>query len=175
MSKKNITMIASIVGVFVFVAVIASTSYAYFVANVETKNTDNNTTTVQTGDVKAEFVDNEDLTVTNLIPGETFSKTFMVKNTGTTTIKYKIKLNNVENTFERTGDLTYVIKENGTIVKDGEALPTTSAPISDVLTIQKGVTNTYTLEVTYNNSTTEDQSVDMGKTISGKIFIEETN
>ncbi len=172
MAKKKMTLMISIMGVALFVAAIAGTSYAFFAANVGTKG-DNNTTNVTSGDIKALFSDNEQLNVENIIPGDIVSKTFSLENTGTVPITYKIVMNNVENTFTRKSDVTYVLKENGVIIKTG-TFPSTNGAISDTITISKGVTNTYTLEVTYINSPTEDQAEDMGKTISGKIFIEET-
>ncbi len=172
MSKKKISIIASIAGVALFVAAVAGTSYAYFTANVETKG-NTNPTNVTSGDVKAVFSDGEQLNIGTLVPGDTVSKTFSVENTGTASIKYKIVINSVVNTFSRKNDLTYVLKENGITIKNG-TFPDSNGAISDSITISKGVTNSYTLEVTYVNSPTENQAEDMGKTISGKIFIEET-
>ncbi len=172
MSKKKTTIMISIIGVALFVAAIAGTSYAFFAANVETKG-ENNKTNVTTGDIKAVFSDGEQLDVENIIPGDTISKTFSLENTGTIAIKYKIVINNVENTFSRKEDITYVLKENGENIKTG-IFPSAKADLSDTITIPKGVTNTYTLEITYLNSPTENQAEDMAKTISGKIFIEET-
>lgn len=171
MTKKKITIMISIIGVALFVASVAGTSYAFFAANVGTKGENN--TNVTSGDIKAVFSDGEQLNVENIVPGDTVSKTFSLENTGTVDIKYKIVINNVENTFSRKTDLTYVLKANGEIIKTG-IFPSTNEAISDSIIINKGVIHTYTLEVTYLNSTTENQVEDMGKTISGKIFIEET-
>ncbi|MCI9279751.1 MAG: hypothetical protein HFJ02_03010 [Bacilli bacterium] len=172
MSKKKITIMASIVGVALFVAAIAGSSYAFFIANVETKG-NTNPTNVTSGDVKAVFSDGEQLNIGTLVPGDTVSKSFSLENTGTATIKYKIVINDVVNTFSRKSDITYVLKENGVTISTGE-FPAANGAISDSITISKGVTNSYTLEVAYINSPTENQAEDMGKTISGKIFIEET-
>ena len=72
----------------------------------------------------------------------------------------------------------YKIKDDGTssYLNDTEkAFPSgdqTSQALSDEITLNVGETKNYTIEIEYKN-TEDDQSTDMGKTISGKLFIEE--
>jgi len=167
-NKKAI--ILSVIGVFVFVASIVATSYAYFAGTVSKTNTDQNSTKATSTNIKATFTDGAQLTATNMIPGDSFNKTFSLKNTGNKSIKYKIVINNVSNPFKTPSDITLTLKE-GTETKNTTTFPTATTAISGELTIDPGITKSYTLTITYKN-TTSDQSADMGKTISGKIFIE---
>lgn len=178
MKNKNVALVFSILGVAIFIGAIATASYAFFAANVRTEG-GTPTTNASTAEIKATFHDDDNntggLTVSNIIPGDTITKTFSLENTGTTSIKYKIVIRELENTFTRKNDITYTLIENGTNIKTNETFLSANGPISDTLTINKGEIKTYSLKMTYNNSPDEDQAADMGKTISGKIFIEETN
>lgn len=173
MKGKNITIILSIIGVVVFIVAVISVSYAYYTSNVTTPG--EATTEVKTATISAEFNGGDDLNFTNMIPGDSFSKTFSVKNTGTTTIYYKITMKDITNTFARTQDITYKLTENGTEIASGTFPSTTSRALSDKLSIDGGVTNDYTLTVTYVNDSNENQIEDMDKELGGSIFIEEVD
>ena len=88
-------------------------------------------------------------------------------------MSYKIVVNELINEFESYGDITYVLKENDAIIKEG-TFPKEIAnnEISDTRTIKNGERKNYTITITYQN-TEEDQTSDMGKTISGKLFVKE--
>lgn len=169
MSNKKSTIFISIAVVVLFIIAIVAVSYAYYTTVVnKTGSGDVNTNTTT---LSASFTDGAVVTKTNIIPGDSFSKNFTLENTGSKTLSYKIVIQEVQNTFISQSDITYVLKENDTTIATG-IFPNQTSAISDVLTIEPDVTKTYTIDIAYLN-TTEDQSPDMGKTISGKIFIEE--
>lgn len=176
MSKKT-TIFISIVGVALFVAAISAVSYAYYTSNIETSG--EATTTTTAAKISADFNGGSALTVTNLIPGDTFTKTFSLTNTGTETIYYRISMKNVENDFTRQQDITYILTENGNPLKKAEngdpikqQFLSAAGPLSDKLSIDEGETKTYSLTITYENEENIDQKDDMLKTISGDIYIE---
>jgi hypothetical protein len=167
-NKKNI--IFSIVGVALFIACIIAVSYAYYTAKISVLNNDNNTVKATTTNISATFTDGDALNVTNILPGESYSKTFTLENTGDVAINYKIAIKEVENTFVNTDDLEVVIEEDGKEIKK-TTFPIESGSISDALTIASKEKKSYTITITYKD-TDINQIEDSGKSISGKIFIE---
>lgn len=171
MAKENkMTIFISIVAVALFIVGVIATSYAYFTATVTKNNAENNNTNVSAANISATFTDGATLNITNMIPGDSFTKTFTLKNTGNKAIKYKVVIQEVENTFNSKSDIELVLKENGTTIKS-TTFPSTTGAISDELTINPNVSKSYTITITYKN-TSADQSPDMEKKVSGKIFIE---
>ena len=177
MSKKT-ALIVSVVAVAIFIGAVVSVSYAYFIKGISFDPTNN--TRVTTADmVSPEFKDGDVVNVTDLLPGDSFTKSFAVINNGKETFKFKIVLNNVSNTFTRKQDVIYELYEVGssgtkTLIKSAQWPDTTSVlSKSDTsLTVDAKAKKDYELKVTYKEEDVN-QLDDQGKTISGKIFIEE--
>lgn len=170
MTNKKV-IIGSIIGIVLFIIAVVTVSYAYYTANIiETGN--NNVLNGTTAKLNVKFDDGETINITNMIPDDHFSKTFSLENLGNT-ISYKIVVNELVNEFNSFSDITYVLKEDDVVIKEG-VFPNLidNNEISDTRTINNGEKKTYTLTITYQN-TEEDQAEDMGKTISGKLFIKE--
>ena len=116
---------------------------------------------------------------TNIEPGWSSGvNTFTVKNESNSVYKYNIVIKDLINTFVTTGFLQYKITstDGGYNMSDFKDVPKSTAATDTVLAysveIAKGATHTYSVEFKYENSTTEDQSDDMGKKLSGTLFIE---
>lgn len=169
-NENRKTIFISIIAVALFIVAVAATSYAYYSTTIAKDNGDG-TTKVTTAKISATFTDGAVISSENMIPGDSFTKTFTLENTGDTSIGYKIVVQEVENTFTSPSDIEVVVQEDGTTINT-TTFPTTTGAISDELTISPNVTKSYTITITYKN-TTADQTADMGSVISGKIFIEE--
>ena len=104
--------------------------------------------------------------------------TFTVKNESNDTYKYNIVIKDLVNTFVTKGFLLYKITsaDGGYNMSDFVDVPKSTTATDTVLAysieIAKGATHTYSVEFKYENSTTEDQSDDMGKKLSGTLYIE---
>lgn len=172
MAKENRTTIfISIVAVAIFIVAVIATSYAYFTNTTMKTNEGNASTDISTATISSTFTDGATINISNMIPGDSFTKTFTLENTGNTNISYKLVIQEVENTFTSQSDIEVVVKENGNVIKT-TTFPNATSAISDVLTITPNDSKSYSITITYKN-TSVDQTPDMGKTISGKIFIEE--
>lgn len=172
--KKTIAL--SILGVALFIIAIVSVSYAYYTTTIKKENPGNETTKIGTANISATFVDGPAINKSNMVPGDTFEKSFTLTNTGNVPINFKIVVkevtNEVMNTFSSPNDIEVVVKEGDTI-KNTTTFPTTTGSISGTLTLP--VSNnpvTYKVIIHYKN-TSADQTPDMGAEIRGKIFIEE--
>lgn len=171
MTRKKMTIIVSIVVIVLFVVAIAAVSYAFY--NIKaTGQGIGNQVKGTTAKISTKFEDEGVITIENMIPGEHFSKTFSLESFGNS-ITYKIVVNELVNEFTNYEDITYVLEEDGIVIKEG-VFPNVIAnnEISDTRTISNGEKKNYTITITYQN-TEEDQTPDMGKTISGKLFIKE--
>lgn len=169
MSNKK-ALIISIISVVLFIIAVVSVSYAYFTSSAESLG--NNGLKATTAKLNTTFLDTQTITITNMIPGDEIRKTFSIENNGMD-INYKIVINELINEFGSFEDITYVLKENNVVIKEG-IFPkeVDNNELSETLTIKNGETKNYEITITYQN-TDEDQAPDMGKTISGKIFIKE--
>ena len=173
MQKKQLTLV--IVSLLV---VVLSVSLAYFTAQIIGKGKD---VSVSSADLKIIFTDSDgSISGTNIEPGKwNVTKTFTIENKSNETYKYNIVIQDLINTFVTTGYLQYKITStnggyNMTEFKDVPKSETaTDTILAYSVSIPVGVTQSYTVEFMYSNDESVDQSDDMGRKLSGKLFITE--
>ena len=172
MQRKQLTLV--IVSLLV---VVLSVSLAYFTAQIIGKGKD---VSVTSANLQIVFTDSDGaLTETDIEPGWSATKTFTIKNDTKTEYKYNIVIKDLLNTFVTEGYLQYKITStnNGYNMTEFKDIPKSSAPKDTILAysvvIPNGVTQSYTIEFKYTNDESVDQSDDMGKKLSGTLFITE--
>ena len=172
MERKNIFIIAASL-----LVVVLSVTLAYFTAQIigEGKNI-----SVTSADLKIVFTDTDgNIEGSNITPGWSNSKTFTVKNESNGTYKYDIIIKDLINTFKTYKYLEYKITstDGGYNMTDYSYLPKSSTKedvaLAYEISIDKGKTHTYTIEIKYVNDEYVDQSIDMGQSLSGTIYIRE--
>ena len=169
--KKELIVILSSL-----LVIVLSVSVAYFTTKILGTGKD---ISVTSADLKVIFTSGSGtINGTNIEPGWSSGvNTFTVKNESNGTYKYNIIIKDLVNTFVTEGFLQYKITstDGGYNMTDFEDVPKSSSARGTVLasniSIDKGATHTYKIIINYNNSDDVDQSADMGKTLSGKIFI----
>ena len=116
---------------------------------------------------------------TNIEPGWSSGvNTFTVKNESNDAYKYNIVIKNLVNTFVTNGFLLYKITstDGGYNMSAFKDIPKSTTQKDTILAysveIAKGDTHTYSVEFKYENSSEVDQSDDMGKILSGTLYIE---
>ena len=169
--KQTILVVASLL------VVVLSVTLAYFTAQIIGKGKD---VSVSSAELKIIFTDTDgNIEGNDITPGWSNSKTFTVKNESNETYKYNIVIQNLINTFVTNGYLQYKITStnNGYNMTEFEDVPKSSVATDTILaysvSIPVGVTQSYTVEFKYANDESVDQSDDMGKKLSGKLFITE--
>ena len=169
--KQTILVVASLL------VVVLSVTLAYFTVQIIGKGKN---VTINSADLKIIFTDSDGaISGSNIEPGWSDTKTFTVENKSNETYKYNIVIQDLVNTFVTNGYLQYKITStnNGYNMTEFKDIPKSSAPKDKVLaysvSIPVGVTQSYTIEFKYANDESVDQSEDMGKTLSGKLFITE--
>ena len=169
--KQTILVVASLL------VVVLSVTLAYFTAQIigEGKNI-----SVSSADLKIVFTDTDgNIEGSNITPGWSNSKTFTVKNDSNGTYKYDIIIKDLVNTFKTYKYLEYKITstDGGYNMTDYSYLPKASTKedvaLAYEVSIDKGKTHTYTIEIKYVNDEYIDQSIDMGQSLSGTIYIRE--
>ena len=171
--KKELIVILSSL-----LVIVLSVSVAYFTTKILGTGKD---ISVTSADLKVIFTSGSGtINGTNIEPGWTSGEnTFTVKNESNGTYKYNIIIKDLVNTFVTEGFLQYKITstDGGYNMTDFVDVPKSSSARDTVLafniSIEKNVTHTYTIEIKYLESKDVDQSADMGKMLSGKIFIED--
>ncbi len=170
--KQTILVVASLL------VVVLSVTLAYFTAQIIGKGKN---VTINSADLKIIFTDSDgSISGTNIEPGKwNVTKTFTIENKSNETYKYNIVIQNLVNTFVTNGYLQYKITStnggyNMTEFKDVPKSETaTDTILAYSVSIPVGVTQSYTVEFKYSNDESVDQSDDMGKTLSGTLFITE--
>ena len=170
--KQTILVVASLL------VVVLSVTLAYFTAQIIGKGKD---VTINSADLKIIFTDSDgSISGTNIEPGKwNVTKTFTIENKSNETYKYNIVIQDLVNTFVTNGYLQYKITSTngGYNMTEFKDVPKSSTPKDTILaysaSIDVGVTQSYTVEFKYSNDESVDQSEDMGKTLSGKLFITE--
>ena len=169
--KQTILVVASLL------VVVLSVTLAYFTAQIigEGKNI-----SVSSADLKIVFTDTDgNIEGNGITPGWSNTKTFTVKNDSNGTYKYDIIIKDLVNTFKTYKYLQYKITstDGGYNMTDYYYLPKSSTKedvaLAYEISIDKGKTHTYTIEIKYVNDAVVDQSIDMGKSLSGTIYIRE--
>ena len=169
--KQTILVVASLL------VVVLSVTLAYFTAQIVGKGKD---VSVSSADLKIVFTDTDgNIEGSNITPGWSNSKTFTVKNESNGTYKYDIIIKDLVNTFKTYKYLQYKITstDGGYNMTDYSYLPKSSTKedvaLAYEVSIDKGKTHTYTIEIRYVNDEYIDQSIDMGQSLSGTIYIRE--
>ena len=169
--KQTILVVASLL------VVVLSVTLAYFTAQIIGKGKD---VSVSSADLKIIFTDSDGaISGSNIEPGWSDTKTFTIENKSNETYKYNIVIQDLVNTFVTNGYLQYKITSTngGYNMTEFQDVPKSETATDTILaysaSIDVGVTQTYTVEFKYSNVESANQSEDMGKTLSGKLFITE--
>ena len=172
MQKKKLTLV--IVSLLV---VVLSVSLAYFTTQIIGKG---KTVDVSSANLQIVFTDSDGaISGSNIEPGWSDTKTFTVENNSKSEYKYNIVIKDLLNTFVTNGYLQYKITStnDGYNMTEFKDIPKSSAPKDTILAysvvIPNRVTQSYTIEFKYANDESIDQSDDMGKKLSGTLFITE--
>lgn len=181
MSRKH-KIIISITGIVVITLALIGVTYGYFLTRV-TGNTNDNSILLTTANLELKYDDNNSvIDAHGLKPAERGdnpkTKTFKVSNTGDDTVEYGVYLESVINDFVGTEDLVLKIECtssiqgntcNGYGLEEEAYYPTINTLLLSN-SIVAGEVHNYILTLEYLDSGF-DQSIDMGKTLSGKIQI----
>ena len=172
MQRKQLTLV--IVSLLV---VVLSVSLAYFTAQIIGKGKD---VSVTSTNLQIVFADTDgEIAGADIEPGWQKTKTFTVQNNSKSEYKYNIVIKDLLNTFVTEGYLQYKITStnDGYNMTEFKDIPKSSTPKDTILAysvvIPNGVTQSYTIEFKYTNDENIDQSDDMGKQLSGTLFITE--
>ena len=170
--KQTILVVASLL------VVVLSVTLAYFTAQIIGKEKN---VTINSADLKIIFTDSDgSISGSNIEPGKwNVTKTFTIENKSNETYKYNIVIQDLINTFVTNGYLQYKITSTngGYNMAEFKDVPKSETATDTILaysaSIDVGVTQSYTVEFIYKNDESVDQSEDMGKILSGKLFITE--
>lgn len=170
MKNNKIIIIASVILVLALISLTIAGSYAFYTVNL--KQNGDSGISASTANLKLEFTDGDVISPTYFIPGSSYTKKFTVQNTGNKAVSFKIVIKEVVNNFVNKNDLKIEIKENGNTIKNNITFPSSTTALSDKITINPNSSaKNYEVIITYKN-TDNPQEGDMGKNISGVIFIE---
>ncbi len=156
--------------------IILSVTLAYFTVQIVGKGKE---ISASSADLKITFSSGSgNISSSNIEPGwSSGTSTFTVKNESKDTYKYNIVIKDLVNTFVTTGYLQYKITstDGGYNMSEFKDVPKSTAAKDEILAysveIAKGKTHSYSIEFKYLNSP-NDQSDDMGKELSGTLYIE---
>ena len=166
------------IGVIVTTLIIVtiSCSLAFFAARVVGEPKDIN---LVAKNVAITFNDTSIIANGVVSPGWNTTKTFTITNNSKEEYKYNISIKDLINTFVTNGYLQYKITStnDGYNMTEFKDIPKSSIATDTILaysvSIPVGVTQSYTIEFKYANDENIDQSDDMGRKLSGKLFITE--
>ena len=172
--SKYFNLMLFSLGIFLILGI----SYAYFGTNIIGNETAKKQT-VMTGNLELTFTDTTEMSLDNAFPGDSFTKTISVKNTGTLDASYNLvwtKLTNeiindelvIEATCKR---LNSSNTEEGTCESISQT-PIKSDTIKKNISIEPSITHEYTIKVTFID-TGSLQDYNKNKSFNGKLGINE--
>ena len=167
-----------VVAVLLLVVVALGISYAWFSAIITGNDTAKNNKVV-TGDLELTYTDTNEISLANVIPGDSFTKEVSVKNTGTLDVKYNLVWQSLTNTITNNELVIEATckRLNSSGTEDGtcESISqkaVSSNKIKSNISIEPGVTHEYTIKITFID-TGEPQNYNKNKSFNGKLGIEE--
>ena len=174
MKEKRILFITGVIMLF-FMSV--GLSYSYFTTAVS-GNENAKDMVVEAGTLKLEYTDGPEITVKNIKPGWTITKTVTVKNTGTLDAIYNLKWKELTNTIT-SDELVFDLNcESSTdtcsyINLENQVVPSSPDLIMGDIIIYPGEIQTLSLTFTFKELN-KDQNYNQGKKFNGVLNIEET-
>ncbi len=168
MKKKKllIPVIASIITVLV----LSGVSYAYYSAKIKENN--KTETVLKSNELNLIFTGTNEITANNMIPGDSFTKTFTVENKSNRAVDYNIYMENITNEFNE--DLVYTLEDTTGSVIGETPLPVTNTNKSYLkvgISIEAKTTKTYTLKIIFKN-TDEPQNDYQGKSFKATLGVD---
>ena len=167
-----------VVAVLLLVVVALGISYAWFSAIITGNDTAKNNRVV-TGNLELTYTDTNEISLDNVIPGDSFTKEISVKNTGTLDVKYNLvwqSLTNAITNNELVIEATCKrLNSSGTEEGTCESISqkaVSSNKIKSNISIEPGITHVYTIKVTFID-TGAPQNYNKNKSFNGKLGIEE--
>ena len=167
-----------VVAVLLLVVVALGISYAWFSAIITGNDTAKNNRVV-TGDLELTYTDTNEISLDNVIPGDSFTKEISVKNTGTLDVKYNLVWQSLTNTITNNELVIEAtckrLNSSGTEEGTCESIsqtPVSSNTIKKKISIEPNITHEYTVKVTFIDTGTV-QNYNKNKSFSGKLGIEE--
>ena len=167
MKKK---VIIPVIASLVTVIVLSGVSYAYFSAKIKENN--KTETVIKSNELNLIFTGIKEITANNMIPGDSFTKTFTVENKSNRAVDYNIYMENITNEFNE--DLVYTLEDTTGSVIGETPLPVTNKDktyLKTGISIDANTIKTYTLKITFKN-TDEPQNDYQGKTFKGTLGID---
>ena len=167
-----------VVAVLLLVVVALGISYAWFSAIITGNDTAKNNKVV-TGDLELTYTDTNEISLDNVIPGDSFTKEVSVKNTGTLDVKYNLVWQSLTNTITNNELVIEAtckrLNSSGTVEGTCESIsqtPVSSNTIKKKISIEPNITHEYTVKVTFID-TGEPQNYNKNKSFNGVLGIEE--
>ena len=167
-----------VVAVLLLVVVALGISYAWFSAIITGNDTAKNNKVV-TGNLELTYTDTNEISLDNVIPGDSFTKEVSVKNTGTLNAKYNLVWQSLTNTITNNELVIEAtckrLNSSGTVDGTCESIsqtPVSSNTIKKKISIEPNITHEYTVKVTFID-TGEPQNYNKNKSFNGKLGIEE--
>ena len=163
-----------ILGIIMVLIASFGLTYAYFSANIEGNKKVIN---VNWADLKIIFTNGDAITGENIKPGWNLKNSFSVENKTRNVYKYDIVIEDLVNTFVTKGFLKYKITsdDGGYNMTDYKDVPKSDTKNNKVLAysieIPANTKHNYNIEFIYESSEEVDQSDDMGKILSGNLYI----
>ena len=167
-----------VVAVLLLVVVALGISYAWFSAIITGNDTAKNNKVV-TGNLELTYTDTNEISLDNVIPGDSFTKKVSVKNTGTLNVKYNLVWQSLTNTITNNELVIEAtckrLNSSGTEEGTCESISQTSVSSNTIkkeISIEPNITHEYTVKVTFID-TGEPQNYNKNKSFNGKLGIEE--
>ena len=154
-------------------------SYAYFSLNVIGNDTAKNNRIV-TGNLELTFTDTSEITLNNMLPGDSVTKTIKVTNTGSKEVAYNVGWTNYENSIinneliiEGTCKRLNSSNTEECTCNNVSKKAITGSNIISNISIEPNVTHEYTLTITFKE-TNKPQNYNKNKSFNGKLNITES-
>ena len=167
---KNKKVLIPVIASLVTVLVLSGVSYAYYSAKIKENN--KTETVIKSNELNLIFTGTNEITANNMIPGDSFEKTFTVENTSNRAVDYNIYMENITNEFNE--DLVYTLNDGTSDLIIEKKLPSTNTNksyLKTTISIKAKTKKTYTLTITFKN-TDEPQNDYQGKTFKATVGID---
>lgn len=176
MKKNNIIKISIISLITLLVLSVLGLSYAYFSLLINGKS---NNMVAKMGSLRLKYVDDDVISLNNVFPGDSLTKSVTVTNIGSLNAFYTLYWEELQNTFSN-NELVIEAKctrLNSDGIVEGTCDDVSSKPIKNIkiksnIKIEPTITHKYDIKITFLD-TGENQNYNKNANLSGKIGLRE--
>ena len=157
-------------GITAVILSILGVTYAFFKIPIDNQE-ESSSMTLSSANLQISFEDSSEIGLKRMLPGQSITKTFRIENHSSVPFYYDLLMEVNDNTIVGNDFVYTITSTNGGESVSETVMPTSTDEMVTKVLIGTGVTQTYTMTMTFKNQN-YDQSINQGAVFNGRILMQ---